>query len=197
MGIYVFNWAFLREYLENDAKDDTSSHDFGKNIIPKMLADNARLYSYAFEGYWKDVGTIDSLWEANMDLLKEKQPFEMNGKWKIYSVDMAMPPHFVGPKAKVKNSLISEGAMICGEVKNSVIFPGVRIAKGAKVINSVIMPFAQIGENAVVDKAIVAQNSKIEVDAHVGNEDGSIAVVPEGETVRAVVESAVENVNVG
>ena len=100
MGIYVFNWAFLREYLENDAKDDTSSHDFGKNIIPKMLADNARLYSYAFEGYWKDVGTIDSLWEANMDLLKEKQSFEMNGKWKIYSVDMAMPPHFVDQKPK-------------------------------------------------------------------------------------------------
>ena len=92
MGIYVFSWGFLREYLENDAKDETSSHDFGKNIIPKMLADQARLYSYAFEGYWKDVGTIDSLWEANMDLLKEKQPFEMNGKWKIYSVDMAMPP---------------------------------------------------------------------------------------------------------
>lgn len=93
MGIYIFSWNFLREYLENDAKDETSSHDFGKNIIPKMLADQARLYSYAFEGYWKDVGTIDSLWEANMDLLKEKQPFEMNGKWKIYSVDMAMPPH--------------------------------------------------------------------------------------------------------
>ena len=84
MGIYIFSWNFLREYLENDAKDETSSHDFGKNIIPKMLADQARLYSYAFEGYWKDVGTIDSLWEANMDLLKEKQPFEMNGKWKIY-----------------------------------------------------------------------------------------------------------------
>ena len=238
MGIYIFSWNFLREYLENDAKDETSSHDFGKNIIPKMLADQARLYSYAFEGYWKDVGTIDSLWEANMDLLKEKQPFEMNGKWKIYSVDMAMPPqdvgtidslweanmdllkekqpfemngkwkiysvdmamppHYVGPKAKIKNSLVSEGSMICGEVKNSVIFPGVRIAKGAKVSNSVIMPFAKIEADAVVEKAIVAQNSKIEATAQVGSDDGTIVVIPEGETVRPmVVSDATENVNVG
>ncbi len=198
MGIYIFSWNFLREYLENDAKEETSSHDFGKNIIPKMLADQARLYSYAFEGYWKDVGTIDSLWEANMDLLKEKQPFEMNGKWKIYSVDMAMPPHYVGPKAKIKNSLVSEGSMICGEVKNSVIFPGVRIAKGAKVSNSVIMPFAKIEADAVVEKAIVAQNSKIEATAQVGSDDGTIVVIPEGETVRPmVVSDATENVNVG
>ncbi|WP_455631026.1 glucose-1-phosphate adenylyltransferase [Megamonas sp.] len=198
MGIYVFDWEFLREYLEEDAKKEDTSHDFGKDIIPKMLADNARLYSYAFEGYWKDVGTIDSLWEANMDLLKDKQPFDMNGKWKIYSVDMAMPPHYVGPKAKVRNSLVSEGAMICGEVRNSVIFPGVRVAKGAKVVNSVIMPFAKIEADAVVDKAIVAQNSKIEANAHVGSDDGSIVVVPEGETVRAVtVAEAKDNVNVG
>ena len=133
-----------------------------------------------------------------MDLLKEKQPFEMNGKWKIYSVDMAMPPHYVGPKAKIKNSLVSEGSMICGEVKNSVIFPGVRIAKGAKVSNSVIMPFAKIEADAVVEKAIVAQNSKIEATAQVGSNDGTIVVIPEGETVRPmVVSDATENVNVG
>ena len=198
MGIYVFSWNFLREYLENDAKDETSSHDFGKNIIPKMLADNAALYSYAFSGYWKDVGTIESLWEANMDLLKEKQPFEMNGKWKIYSVDLAMPPHYVGPKAKVKNSLISEGSMVCGEVKNSVIFPGVRIAKGAKISNSVIMPFANIKEGAVIEKSIVGANSLIEENAHVGKGDGTIEVIAEGETVRmSVVNTEVETVNVG
>ncbi len=203
MGIYVFTWDVLREYLENDAKDETSSHDFGKNIIPKMLNDNINLYSYAFSGYWKDVGTIDSLWEANMDLLKDKSPFDLNGKWKIYSVDMAMPPHYVGPKAKVKNSLISEGSMICGEVRNSVIFSGVRIEKGARVINSVVMPFTKIGANAVVEKSIVAQSCKIEKDAHVGHDDGSIEVVPEGETVRAKIDAAesaddgVTNVNVG
>ena len=198
MGIYVFNWDTLREYLVEDAKDENSSHDFGKNIIPKMLADNIALYSYAFDGYWKDVGTIDSLWEANMDLLKEKQPFELNGKWKIYSVDLAMPPHYVGPKAKVKNSLVSEGSMICGEVRNSVIFPGVHIAKGAKVVNSVIMPFTRIEANAVVDKSIVAQDCVIEAKAHVGHDDGSIEVVPEGETIRAVLadDTSADSVNV-
>lgn len=198
MGIYVFNWKFLRDYLVADAKDETSSHDFGKNIIPKMLADNARLYSYAFDGYWKDVGTIDSLWDANMDLLKDKKPFEMNGKWKIYSVDLAMPPHFVGPKAKIKNSLVNEGSMICGEVRNSVIFSGVRIEKGAKVINSVVMPFAKIEAGAVVEKAIIAQNSKIEAGAHVSSEDGSIVVIPENETVRAITaEASADNISVG
>lgn len=198
MGIYVFNWKFLRDYLVADAKDETSSHDFGKNIIPKMLADNARLYSYAFDGYWKDVGTIDSLWDANMDLLKDKKPFEMNGKWKIYSVDLAMPPHYVGPKAKIKNSLVNEGSMICGEVRNSVIFSGVRIEKGAKVVNSVVMPFAKIEAGAVVDKAIIAQNSKIEAGAHVSSEDGSIVVIPENETVRAITaEASADNISVG
>ena len=198
MGIYVFDWQFLRDYLVADAKDETSSHDFGKNIIPKMLADNARLYSYAFDGYWKDVGTIDSLWDANMDLLKDKEPFEMNGKWKIYSVDLAMPPHYVGPKAKVKNCLVNEGSMICGEVKNSVIFSGVRIEKGAKVINSVVMPFAKVEAGAVVEKAIIAQNSKIEAGAHVSSEDGSIVVIPENETVRAVSnEVDTDNISVG
>lgn len=198
MGIYVFSWKFLREYLENDAKDETSSHDFGKNIIPKMLEDKAALYSYAFSGYWKDVGTIESLWEANMDLLKEKQPFEMNGKWKIYSVDLAMPPHYIGAKAKVKNSLISEGSMVCGEVKNSVIFPGVRIAKGAKVSNSVIMPFANIKADAVIEKSIVGANSIIEEQAHIGKADGTIEVIPEGETVRAIaINTEAEKVNVG
>lgn len=198
MGIYVFNWKFLRDYLVADAKDETSSHDFGKNIIPKMLADNARLYSYAFDGYWKDVGTIDSLWDANMDLLKDKKPFEMNGKWKIYSVDLAMPPHFVGPKAKIKNSLVNEGSMICGEVRNSVIFSGVRIEKGAKVVNSVVMPFAKIEAGAVVEKAIIAQNSKIEAGAHVSSEDGSIVVIPENETVRAITaEASADNISVG
>ena len=198
MGIYIFTWSKLKAYLIENENANTGSKDFGKDIIPSMLKNEERLFAYEFEGYWKDVGTIDSLWEANMDLLKEKQPFEMNGKWKIYSVDMAMPPHYVGPKAKIKNSLVSEGSMICGEVKNSVIFPGVRIAKGAKVSNSVIMPFAKIEADAVVEKAIVAQNSKIEATAQVGSDDGTIVVIPEGETVRPmVVSDATENVNVG
>lgn len=195
MGIYVFNWEFLRRYLEEDAVDNTSNHDFGGNIIPKMLSDNARLFSYAFDGYWKDVGTIDSLWEANMDLLKDKESFKETENWKIYSIDMAMPPHYVGPKAKIKNSIISEGAMILGEVKNSVIFPGVRIGKGAKVYNSVVMPFAKIEDNAVVEKSILAEYSTIEKDVKVQTEDGSIKVIPESSVVKKEVFA--EKINVG
>ena len=183
MGIYIFNKNFLKKYLEDDAKDETSSHDFGKNIIPKMLADKARLYSYAFDGYWKDVGTIESLWQANMDLLQDVPPFEINGDWKICSCNPSMPPHYVGPNAKVKNSMISEGSMVLGEVENSVIFPGVRIGKGAKVTNSVIMPSTVIRDNAVVDYAIVAQNCEIAESAKVAGEKGAITVVAEGETV--------------
>lgn len=112
MGIYIFNKNFLEKYLEEDARDETSSHDFGKNIIPKMLSDKARLFSYAFDGYWKDVGTIESLWQANMDLLQDVPPFELNGDWKIYSSNPSMPPHYVGPDAKVKNSMVSEGSMV-------------------------------------------------------------------------------------
>lgn len=183
MGIYVFNTAFLKDYLEADAKDTLSSHDFGKNIIPKMLEDKARLYSYAFDGYWKDVGTIESLWQANMDLLQDEPPFSMDDTWRIYSSNLALPPHYLGSTAKVRRSMINEGSMIFGEVENTVIFPGVRIGKGAKVKNSVIMPFTTIAENAQVDHAIVAQNCEIAAGAQVMGEEGAIAVVPEGETV--------------
>ena len=183
MGIYVFNTDFLRRYLEEDAKDAMSSHDFGKNIIPKMLADKAPLYSYAFDGYWKDVGTIESLWQANMDLLQDEPPFSLDDTWRIYSSNLALPPHYLGSTAKVRRSMINEGSMIFGEVENSVIFPGVRIGKGAQVKNSVIMPFTVIAENARIDHAIVAQNCEIAAGARVTGAEGAIVVVPEGETV--------------
>ena len=186
MGIYVFNTDFLRRYLEEDAKDAMSSHDFGKNIIPKMLADKAPLYSYAFDGYWKDVGTIESLWQANMDLLQDEPPFSLDDTWRIYSSNLALPPHYLGSTAKVRRSMINEGSMIFGEVENSVIFPGVRIGKGAQVKNSVIMPFTVIAENACIDHAIVAQNCEIAAGARVTGAEGAIVVVPEGETVLPV-----------
>lgn len=189
MGIYVFNWGFLKSYLEEDAKDSLSSRDFGKNIIPKMLNADSRMFAYAFDGYWKDVGTIDSLWEANMDLLKDKPDLDLHDPdWRVFAVNPAMPPHFIAKNAKVKSSLISEGAMIYGEVENSVIFSGVKIAKGAKVVNSVVMPFTTIGKNAYVDKAVVGQNCEICVGAKVGMDNGSIIVVPDGDVV--VAESA-------
>ena len=185
MGIYIFNRKFLAQYLEEDAKDSMSSHDFGKNIIPKMLADKARLFTYAFDGYWKDVGTIESLWQANMDLLQDEPPFELSGKWRIYSFNPSMPPQFVGKEAKITRSMISEGTMILGTVENSVIFPGVRVGKGAVVRNSVLLPSAVVGDGAVVDYAILAQRAVIEEGAQVVGEQTQITVIPEGETVTA------------
>ncbi|MBE6099439.1 MAG: glucose-1-phosphate adenylyltransferase [Anaerovibrio sp.] len=185
MGIYIFNREFLDKYLKTDASDETSSHDFGKNIIPNMLKNQARIFSYKFEGYWKDVGTIESLWQANMDLLHDEPPFSINSSWNIYSANPSLPPHFVGPDADISRSMINEGAMVLGTVSHSVLSAGVKVGKGAKVTNSVIMPFAVIEDNAVVDHAIVAQNSVISASAQVLGEPGAIAVVPEGETVEA------------
>ena len=184
MGIYVFNWKFLKRYLEDDAKDTVSSHDFGKNIIPKMLNNGSKMYAYAFSGYWKDVGTVDSFWEANMDLLKEKPERDWHDRsWKIYAVNPAMPPHYVGENAKVVRSLVSEGAVINGEVINSVIFSGVIVEEGAKVIDSVIMPSAHIGKDAKVNRAVISQECELMPKAQVGKESGEIVVVPEGEIV--------------
>lgn len=185
MGIYIFNWKLLRKMLVADVKNPESHHDFGMDIIPGLLNDGKSLWAYKFEGYWKDVGTIESLWQANMDLLQDKPPFELDGDWRIYSSNPSMPPHYVGPEAQIKSSMISEGSMILGTVENSVIFPGVRIGKGAHVMNSVIMPSTVIAEGATVDYAIVAQNCRIESGAQVAGEPGAITVVAEGETVAA------------
>ena len=185
MGIYIFSRDYLEKYLTADAKSETSSHDFGKDIIPQMLSDGGRLYSYAFNGYWKDVGTIESLWQANMDLLQDEPPFELSGKWRIYSFNPSMPPQFVGKDAHIVRAMISEGTMIFGTVENSVIFPGVRVAKGAVVRNSVLLPSARVAEGAVVDYAILAQNVTVEAGAQVIGEQSQIAVIPEGETVTA------------
>ena len=185
MGIYIFSRDYLEKYLTADAKSETSSHDFGKDIIPQMLSDGGRLYSYAFNGYWKDVGTIESLWQANMDLLQDEPPFELSGKWRIYSFNPSMPPQFVGKDAHIVRAMISEGTMIFGTVENSVIFPGVRVAKGAVVRNSVLLPSARVAEGAVGDYAILAQNVTVEAGAQVIGEQSQIAVIPEGETVTA------------
>ncbi|WP_196604666.1 glucose-1-phosphate adenylyltransferase [Pectinatus haikarae] len=186
MGIYIFNWRLLKRYLEEDYADCLSEHDFGKNIIPKMLADHVRLFSYSFDGYWKDVGTIESLWEANMDLLKETPSFDLGGSWRIYSSHNPLPPHFIGANAKITNSLVSGGAVIDGSIKNSVIFPGVHIGKKARIVNSVIMPYSIIHAGAVVEKAIVAENCEIMNDCHIFSDNGSITVIAEGETITSI-----------
>ena len=183
MGIYIFTTSFLKKYLLEDGENENSSHDFGNDLIPKMLNDGARMFSYAFDGYWKDVGTIESLWLANMDLLEDTPPFELNGDWKIYSSNPSMPPHYVGPEAVVKRAMISEGAKILGEVEHSVIFPGATVGKGAKVTNSVIFPGTIIEDGAFVNYAILAQDVTIKAGAKVEGKEGEIFVVAENEVV--------------
>ena len=190
MGIYVFSTAFLRRYLEADAKNPRSSHDFGKDVIPRMLADRARLFSYPFAGYWKDVGTIESLWQANMDFLAKRPPIDIGGAWRIHSANVPVPPEFLSAEAVVEQALVNEGSVIFGRVERSVISTGVRIARGARVTNSVVMPFARIGEDAVVDHAIVGSGAEIAPLARVRGHAGAIAVIAEGETVLPEVAAA-------
>ena len=169
MGIYIFTWKKLREYLEQDAKTPGSANDFGKNIIPSMLAANEQMYAYAFDGYWTDVGTIDSLWEANMDLLDPKVPLSLyDPDWKIYARNPALPPHYIAPGAHVQNSMVTEGCVIEGTVDFSVVFAGVTIEEGAVVRDSIIMPGSVIQKGAVVDYAIVAEQTIIGENAVVG-----------------------------
>lgn len=172
MGIYIFNWKLLRKMLLADMKDSDSHHDFGKDIIPHLLADNRTLAAYKYQGYWKDVGTIDSLWEANMDLLDSNNELDLNDPtWKIYTEDIPALPQYIGPDAKINRAFITQGCIVEGEVKNSVLFTGAKVGKGAKVIDSVLMPGVEVEENAVVQRALVAENINIGSGACVGSAD--------------------------
>ena len=170
MGIYIFNWKLLRKLLLADMKNPSSSHDFGKDIIPTLLADQKNLYAYRFDGYWKDVGTIDSLWEANMDLLGKDNDLDLDDStWKIYTEDVTAMPQYVGPEASIKNAFITQGCLIKGEVLNSVLSTGVKIGEGAQVIDSVLLPNAVVEEGAIINRALVADGVHIGKDAVVGD----------------------------
>ena len=179
MGIYIFNWKLLRKELIEDAKREGSSHDFGHDIIPSMLNQDKRLYAYRFEGYWKDVGTIDSLWEANMDLLNKNNELDLDDpNWKIYTADIPTMPHYVGPNGKVEHCYINQGAIIRGNAKDSVLFNNVTIEEGADVRESVLMPGVHVGAGAKVYRAIVAEGVKVDPEATVGSLDSKeIALV--------------------
>ncbi len=200
MGIYVFNWQKMRKYLIEDENNPDSENDFGKNVLPAMLNAGERMFAYRFEGYWKDVGTIDSLWEANMDILNPKVPLDLSDReWRIYSRNAGLPPHYIADSAKVQNSSISEGCNVYGEVEFSVLFPGVTIEEGATVYDSILMPGAHVRKNAKVQYAIVAENVDIGEGAVVGErpedmenlDDWGVAVVAQdvkigaGATVKA------------
>ena len=192
MGIYIFTWEKLRHYLQQDEADAASENDFGKNIIPAMLGEQQRMFAYPFEGYWKDVGTIDSLWEANMDLLDPNVPLDVWDKsWRIYSRNPGMPSHLLGAGAQVDNSMITEGCVVDGRVEFSVLFAGVRVEQGAVVRDSILMPGAVVEAGAEVHYSIVAENVTVKKGAFVGARpeqmtdmaDWGVAVVGEGVTV--------------
>ena len=209
MGVYVFTFEKLRRYLIEDEENKKSSNDFGKDIIPAMLAAKEKMFAYSFEGYWKDVGTVESLWEANLDLLNPNADIDLSkNDWRIYSRNPSAPPHYVGFAARVENSIVSEGCEIYGSIDFSVLFPNVTVERGAVVRDSILMPGCRVAEGAVVQYSILAEDTLIKAGARVGErpedvEDKAswgIAVIGEGITVgegacvapKAMIESDVE-----
>ncbi|WP_160693294.1 glucose-1-phosphate adenylyltransferase [Clostridium sp. C2-6-12] len=184
MGIYIFNWKTLKKYLKEDEADKTSKNDFGMNIIPSMLGDGNRMVAYPFKGYWKDVGTIESLWEANMDLIREDNELDLDEEdWKIYSVNKVRPAQYIGENAKVSNSLVVEGCVVNGQVENSILFQGVQIGKNSVIRDSIIMTDAKIGDNVVIEKAIVGNGAIVRKDCKISLGD-EIAIIGAKEEVK-------------
>ncbi len=184
MGVYIFNWAILKQLLKEDNLDKSSSNDFGKNIIPKMLLNNQKLYAYPFKGYWRDVGTLDSFWEANMDLLSDDNELNIHDTaWRIYTVNPMLPPQYIGPEAIINNALLNEGCTVLGEISNCVLFQGVHVGKNTKITNSVILPNTKIGNNVVIDKAIIGSDVIIRRNSCIGN-GRDIIVIEKGREVK-------------
>ncbi|KOA18985.1 glucose-1-phosphate adenylyltransferase [Clostridium homopropionicum DSM 5847] len=184
MGIYVFNWKILKKFLIEDSRDENSCHDFGKNIIPKLLNSGYNLYAFPYKGYWKDVGTIESLWEANMDLLHSENELNIHDRdWKIYSVTPTLPPQYIGNRAKVLNSLIVEGCSILGAVKNSIIFPGVQVGENSIIEDSVIMSNTKIGNDVIIKKSIIGSHTIVRSNTIIGNSK-DITVIGDYEEVK-------------
>ena len=185
MGIYVFSWKILKKFLIEDEKNENSSNDFGKDVLPAMLNAGEKMMAYPFEGYWKDVGTIDSLWEANMDLLDPNVSLSLKN---VYSRNPMMPPHYVGEDAEIQNSMIADGCIVNGKLEFSILFPGVTIGKGATINSSIIMPGAVIEEGANIQFSIISENTVIGKNAQIGKnpadmdnrDDWGIAVIGDG-----------------
>lgn len=193
MGIYIFKWDVLKKYLIEDELDKGSSNDFGKNIIPRMLNDGRRMMAYPFKGYWKDVGTIDSLWEANMDLLKLDNRLGLyNNDWKIYSRNPVSPAQYIGEKARANESLIAEGCILNGTVENSILSQGVHVGENTIIRDSVIMPNVKIGNNVIIEKAIIG-NDVIIGDGNKIGKGKEISVIAAGEMMPCKTEVAIDS----
>jgi glucose-1-phosphate adenylyltransferase len=184
MGVYIFSWSKLRKMLMDDSEDIKSDHDFGKNIIPKMLAHRDKLVAFPFSGYWKDVGTIDSYWEANLDLIKDFSTLNLyEDKWRIFSKSTVNPPQYIGSEARIVNSIVSDGCVILGDVHNSVLFPNVTVGKNSKVMNSVVMANTTIEENVIIDKAVIGNDCTIRKNTVVSGE-AEVALVGPGRDIK-------------
>ncbi|NMA49200.1 MAG: glucose-1-phosphate adenylyltransferase [Tissierellia bacterium] len=180
MGIYLFNWSILREYLIKDASDKESDHDFGKNILPRMLAEGNKMYAWKFDGYWKDVGTVRSYWEANMDLLDPNNTLNLYDKgWRIYTKSRNLPPQYLAKGSRVVNSLVNEGCYIEGDIERSIIFSDVVVEEGAVIRDSVILSDCIIKKGARVNRAVVLEETVVEVDQVIGKEDTEMVYVVE------------------
>lgn len=179
MGVYIFSWPVLKKYLIADAENPSSSNDFGKDVIPGMLKASERLFAYPFEGYWKDVGTVESLWEASMDLLEEEPGLNLNDRsWRIYSLNPNQPAQYIAPAATVKSSILNEGCAVMGTVEHSVLFYGVRVGEGSIIRDSVIMPGAKIGEHCIINRAIIGEGTLVA--------DGSVVGDPDSEEITLI-----------
>lgn len=187
MGVYIFTWKRLRQLLIDDSKNEESDHDFGKNIIPEMLRQEDRLFAFPFSGYWKDVGTIESYWEANLDLIKDYPELNLyEDEWRIFSKSTVNPPQYIGGEARVRNSIISDGCVILGDVHNSVLNPNVTVGKNSKVMNSVILSNTVIEENVIIDKAVVADGCTIRKNTVISG-DEEIELIGPGREIKTNV----------
>lgn len=185
MGVYIFNWKMIKDYFIESEQNNINYDDFGKNLIPKMLEDNIEMFAYPFKGYWRDVGTIESLWESNMDLIKYRETLDLQDpKWRIYTNTMAMPPQYVGKEANIKTSLVADGCIVLGDVDNSVLSHGVEVGENSKIKDSVIMPNVKIGKNVVIEKAMIGEGAIIEDYTIITNDKNEINVVSEYEVVK-------------
>ncbi|MBC7766168.1 MAG: glucose-1-phosphate adenylyltransferase [Hyphomonadaceae bacterium] len=196
MGVYIFSWPVLRKYLIEDEHEPTSTNDFGKDIIPKMLNNQLKMFAYPFQGYWKDVGTIESLWEANMDLLAEKPELDLfDDDWRIYSYNPTEPPQYIAPNATIKSAMISEGCQVYGQVEKTVLFRGVYVAEGAIVKNSIIMPNVKIGKNAYIENTIIGEETIISDGCVIGSghdQEGTPEITVIGENIMIPKNSKIE-----